>query len=108
LSGSPARARRPLLLVLVFGAFLAIIGITSTAQAVMVSLNFSTATMNTIVAGDAATVRAVLDDRVQLRFLDPAIGPTPAERAALETELAALTGPPTSSSSSSAGSTGRS
>jgi diguanylate cyclase (GGDEF)-like protein len=93
LSGSLARTRRPLLLVLVFGAFLAIIGITATAQAVMVSLNFSTATMNTIVAGDAATVRAVLDDRVQLRFLDPAIGPTPAERAALETELAALTGP---------------
>jgi diguanylate cyclase (GGDEF)-like protein len=79
--------------VLVFGAFLAIIGITATAQAVMVSLNFSTATMNTIVAGDAATVRAVLDDRVQLRFLDPSIGPTPAERIALETELAALTGP---------------
>jgi diguanylate cyclase (GGDEF)-like protein len=93
LSGSPARTRRPLLLVLVFGAFLAIIGITASAQAVMVSLNFSTATMNTIVAGDAATVRAVLDDRVQLRFLDPAIGPTPSERIALETELAALTGP---------------
>jgi diguanylate cyclase (GGDEF)-like protein len=93
LSGSLARTRRPLLLVLVFGAFLAIIGITATAQAVMVSLNFSTATMNTIVAGDAATVRAVLDDRVQLRFLDPAIGPTAAERSALETELAALTGP---------------
>ena len=93
MSGLSARTRRPLLLVLVFGAFLAIIGITATAQAVMVSLNFSTASMNTIVAGDAATVRAVLDDRVQLRFLDPAIGPTPEERAALETELAALTGP---------------
>jgi diguanylate cyclase (GGDEF)-like protein len=82
-----------MLLTLVFGAFLAIIGITATAQAVMVSLNFSTSTMNTIVAGDAATLRAVLDDRVQLRYLDPAIGPTPAERASLETQLAALTGP---------------
>jgi diguanylate cyclase (GGDEF)-like protein len=93
LSGSAPKTRRPLLLVLVFGAFLAIIGITATAQAVMVSLNFSTSTLNTIVAGDAATVRAVLDDRVQLRYLDPAIGPTAAEQTALETELAALTGP---------------
>ncbi|MEA2549081.1 MAG: hypothetical protein QOE42_1679 [Chloroflexota bacterium] len=93
LSGSRPRARRPLLLVLVFGAFLAIIGITATAQAVMVSLSVSTSTMNTIVAGDAATVRAVLDDRVQLRYLDPAVGPTTTERAALEAELAALTGP---------------
>lgn len=94
MSGSAPKARRrPLLLVLVFGVFLAIIGITATAQAVMVSLNFSTSTMNTIVAGDAATVRAVLDDRVQLRDLDPSIGPTPVERAALEAELTALTRP---------------
>jgi len=93
LSGSAPRTRRPLLLVLVFGAFLAIIGITATAQAVMVSLNFSATATNTMVAADAATVRAVLDDRVQLRYLDPAIGPTPAERQALQAELAALTGP---------------
>jgi diguanylate cyclase (GGDEF)-like protein len=93
LTGSAPRVRRPLLLVLVFGVFLAIIGITATAQAVMVSLNFSTSTMNTIVAGDAATVRAVLDDRVQMRYLDPSIGPTATERAALEAELAALTRP---------------
>jgi len=93
LSGSTPRPRRPLLLVLVFGAFLAIIGITATAQAVMVSLNFSTSTMNTIVAGDAATVRAVLDDRVKLRDLDPSGGPTDAERTAIEAELQALTGP---------------
>jgi len=93
LSGSARGTRRPLLLVLVFGVFLAIIGITATAQAVMVSLNFSASTLNTIVAGDAATVRAVLNDRVQLRYLDPAIGPTRAEQTALETELAALTAP---------------
>jgi diguanylate cyclase (GGDEF)-like protein len=91
--GSRPRTRRPLLLFLVFGAFLAIIGITATAQAVLVSLNVSTSTMNTIVASDAATVRAVLDDSVQLRFLDPAVGPTDAERAALEAQLGALTGP---------------
>jgi diguanylate cyclase (GGDEF)-like protein len=77
----------------VFGAFLAIIGITATAQAVIVSLNASTSSMNTIVASDATTVRAVLDDAVKLRFLDPAAGPTTAERAALETKLAALAAP---------------
>ena len=48
--GSQPRTRRPLLLILVFGAFLAIIGITATAQAILVSLHFSTGTLNTIVA----------------------------------------------------------
>jgi diguanylate cyclase (GGDEF)-like protein len=85
--------RRPVLLILVFGAFLAIIGVTATAQAVLVSLNVSTNDLNTIVASDAATVRAVLNDSVQLRYLDPATGPTVAERTALEVQLAALMGP---------------
>ncbi len=91
--GSQRRTRRPLLLILVFGVFLAIIGITASAQAVMVSLHFSTGTLNTVVASDAATVRAVLNDSVELRYLDPAVGPTDRERATLEQQLAALTGP---------------
>ncbi len=91
--GSQPRARRPLLLILVFGALLAIIGITATAQSVMVSLHFSTGTLNTIVESDAATVRAVLSHSVELRYLDPAIGPTTGELAELESELAALTRP---------------
>ena len=91
--GSRPRTRRPLLLILVFGAFLAIIGITATAQAILVSLHFSTGTLNTIVASDSATVRAVLNHTLQLRDLDPASGPTSASRAALEQELAALAGP---------------
>ena len=76
--GSRPRTRRPLLLILVFGAFLAIIGITATAQAILVSLHFSTGTLNTIVASDSATVRAVLNHTLQLRDLDPAAGPTSA------------------------------
>ena len=44
----------------VFGAFLAIIGITATAQVILVSLHFSTERC-TIVASDSATVRAVLN-----------------------------------------------
>ncbi len=91
--GSQRRTRRPLLLILVFGVFLAIIGITATAQSFMVSLHFSTGTLNTIVASDSATVRAVLNQSVALRYLDPAVGPTESERAALETQLAALTRP---------------
>src|SRR3954471_12416306 len=85
--GSRPAARRPLLLVLVFGAFLAIIGITATAQAALASMNLSTNTLNTIVASDATTVRAVLDDSVPARYLDPAIGPTSAEQGALERQL---------------------
>jgi diguanylate cyclase (GGDEF)-like protein len=91
--GSQPRTRRPLLLILVFGVFLAIIGITATAQSVMVSLHFSTGTLNTVVGSDSATVRAILNESVELRYLDPAAGPTERERAALEAQLAALTRP---------------
>src|SRR3954454_17066087 len=91
--GSQPRTRRPLLLILVFGAFLAIIGITATAQAILVSLHFSAGTLNTIVASDSATVRAVLNHTLQLRDLDTASGPTSASRAALQQELTALAGP---------------
>lgn len=91
--GSQPRTRRPLLLILVFGVFLAIIGITATAQAIMVSLHFSTNTLNTVVASDSATVRAVLNDSVELRYLDPASGPTDQERTVLEAQLAALSRP---------------
>ena len=91
--GSQPRTRRPLLLLLVFGAFLVIIGITATAQALMVSLHFSTGTLSTIVASDSATVRAVLNDSLKLRDLDPATPPNARDLAVLTGELAALTGP---------------
>jgi len=91
--GSQPRTRRPLLLILVFGVFLAIIGVTASAQAFMVSLHFSTGTLNTVVAGDSATVRAVLNDSVKLHYLDPAVGPSDRDRTALEAQLAALTRP---------------
>jgi diguanylate cyclase (GGDEF)-like protein len=77
MSGSRSAARpkpRSLLLALVFGAFLVIIGITATAQAALVSLHVTTSTMNATVASDAATVRAVLDDTLQLRDLQPPAG----------------------------------
>ena len=46
--GTSPRLRRPLLLVLVYGAFLALVGITATAQSVMVSAHFSTAMLNDV------------------------------------------------------------
>ena len=53
--GSQPRTRRPLLLLLVFGVFLVILGITATAQAAMISLHFSAGTLNTVAASDSAT-----------------------------------------------------
>ncbi len=91
--GSQPRTRRPLLLILVFGVFLAIIGITATAQSVMVSLHFSTGTLNTVVASDSATVRAILNESVELHYLDPAVGPSESERAGVEAQLTALIRP---------------
>ncbi len=91
--GTQPRTRRPLLLILVFGVFLGIIGITATAQSFMVSLHFSTGTLNTVVASDSATVRAILNDSVKLHYLDPATGPSVSERTALEAQLAALIRP---------------
>ena len=64
-----ASPRRPLLLVLVYGAFLALVGITATAQAVMVSAHFSTATLNDVVGSDAATTRAFVNAHVRPRGL---------------------------------------
>jgi diguanylate cyclase (GGDEF)-like protein len=92
-AGLPSRTPRPLLLVLVFGAFLAIVGITASAQALLVSVHFSTATLNSVVSSDSATVRALLNDSVRLADLDPAVGPSPAELTRLEGRLAALTRP---------------
>jgi diguanylate cyclase (GGDEF)-like protein len=88
--GSPPSARRPLLLILVFGAFLAIIGITATGQAALVSLHVSTGTLNTVVASDSAAVRAVLNDSLQLRDLEPG-GATAATQARIGADLRSMT-----------------
>jgi diguanylate cyclase (GGDEF)-like protein len=91
--GSRTHAPRPVLLGIVFGAFLAIIGITATAQSVLVGAHFSTATINDVVGSDAATVRAFVNAFVTPGVLDPAGGASPAEIAGLETRLASLLGP---------------
>ena len=63
--GSRVHPPRPILLLLVFGAFLAIIGITAAAQSVLVGAHFSTSTLNAIVGSDAATTRAFVNAYVQ-------------------------------------------
>src|SRR5262245_46521175 len=87
--GTSPRPRRPLLLVLVYGAFLALVGITATAQAVMVSAHFSSASLTDVVGGDAATTRAFVNAHVREGDFDAGV---PAARvAALEAQLATLT-----------------
>src|SRR4051812_3001388 len=91
--GSRPGTRRPPLLILVFGAFLVVIGITATAQAVIVSLHFSAGTLNTVVASDSATVRAVLNDSLTVADLAPAADVAGPRLRGLDAKLTALTGP---------------
>jgi len=92
--GTQPRIRRPVLLLLVYGAFLALVGITATAQAAMVSAHFSTATLNDVVGSDAATIRAFVNAHLDVRFLDgSASSTTPAQLSDLERGLATLAGP---------------
>jgi diguanylate cyclase (GGDEF)-like protein len=92
--GSEPRIRRPILLILVYGVFLALVGITATAQAVIVSQHFNVATLNDIVGSDSATTRAFVNAYVQRRYLDgPSGGASPDEVARLEAQLATLPRP---------------
>lgn len=90
--GTRIRPRRPILLMLVFGAFLAIIGITASAQSVLVGTHFSTSTLNDIVGSDAATVRAFVNAYVRPADFAPT-GPDPSSLPRLESQLATLVRP---------------
>ena len=92
--GSEPQSRRPILLILVFGAFLALLGITATAQAVMVSTHFSASALNDVVGSDSATTRAFVNAYVQPRYLDQGgQGVTAEELVRLQAQLATLTRP---------------
>ncbi|HEX7471527.1 MAG TPA: hypothetical protein VF323_00460, partial [Candidatus Limnocylindrales bacterium] len=80
--------RRPVLLILVFGAFLTIIGVTALGQAMVVSGGFSTTALKSIVGSDAATVRGFANAYVSPADLVPA--PSTDRATALQTDLAAL------------------
>ncbi len=90
--GTEIRARRPILLVLVLGAFLALVGITASAQALMVSSHFAIGALNDVVGSDAATTRAFVNAYVDPGVLAADGGSTAAVRR-LEAQLATLVRP---------------
>ncbi|HUP54893.1 MAG TPA: hypothetical protein VM408_05255, partial [Methylomirabilota bacterium] len=96
--GTRQRFSRPTLLILVFGAFIALVGITAAAQALMVGAHFSAATLTNVVSSDAATTRAFVNAYVRPSDLaaaptvpNPAAGPL--IRTKLEAQLATLIRP---------------
>ena len=93
--GTHPRLSRPTLLILVFGAFIALVGITAAAQAYMVGAHFQAATLNDVVSSDAATTRAFVNAYVQPADLAtaPAIADPGAAPTKLEGQLATLTRP---------------
>ncbi len=87
--GAERRVPRPILLVLVYGIFLVIVGVTATAQTFMVSANFSQSTLQSIVGTDAALIRAFVNGNVEPADLDPGTMSS-ARRSLLEERLALL------------------
>jgi diguanylate cyclase (GGDEF)-like protein len=89
--GSLPRVPRPIILILVYGVFLVLVGITATAQSTLVSSHFSVSTMNAVVGSDAATTRAFVNAYIPPSYLVPAGTPTGTDLATLEARLASLT-----------------
>jgi diguanylate cyclase (GGDEF)-like protein len=90
LFGSPFRSlRRPVLLIVVFGFFLMVVGLTALSQAIVVSTQSSQTVLSAIVGSDAATVRGFVNG--YLRPADLVPGGLPVARAAtLQTQLATI------------------
>jgi len=90
LFGTRVRAPRPVLLILVYGAFLAVVGAAATAQSILVGAHFNSATLTGLVGSDAATVRAFVNAYVPPADLTSARSLTDAEVGRLEAQLATL------------------
>ena len=89
--GSEPRIRRPVLLLLVYGAFLVLVGVTASAQASMVTSHFTEAATNAVVGGDVASVRVLVAGDLLTGSDLTATGVPDAERQAkLQTVLASL------------------
>lgn len=65
LFGSQVRMSRPYLLMIVFGLLLVIVGVTATAQTVLVGFHVSNASLNATISSDAATIRTFVNGVVQ-------------------------------------------
>jgi diguanylate cyclase (GGDEF)-like protein len=74
--GDRPRPPRPVLLTIVFGVLLAIVGVTATSQAVMVTVYASTSTLQATVESDLATIRGFVHQGLDQRILaDDALPP---------------------------------
>jgi diguanylate cyclase (GGDEF)-like protein len=72
LFGTPFRSlRRPVLLIVVFGFFLMVVGLTALSQAIIVSTQSSQTLLSAIVGSDAATVRGFVNGYLQTADLAP-------------------------------------
>jgi diguanylate cyclase (GGDEF)-like protein/putative nucleotidyltransferase with HDIG domain len=93
--GTDPQRRRPVLLLIVYGVFLAVVGITAAAQAVLVSAHFQAGALNDIVSSDSATIRAFVNANLQPHHLEAGTtgGASADELATLERRLATLLRP---------------
>jgi len=82
--------RRPTLFILVYSLCLVLVGITASAQAGVITIQYQQTALESVVANDAGLVRAVVNAEVRLSDLPPA-GPTDARRVELAAVLHALT-----------------
>ncbi|MGZ8502519.1 MAG: bifunctional diguanylate cyclase/phosphohydrolase, partial [Candidatus Limnocylindrales bacterium] len=88
MSGKRTAARKPILLLLVFGVFLGIVGITAFSQAILISTDFSTSVLESYIGNDAATVRGIATAFV--RPSDLVVGSTTPTAALLQGQLDSL------------------
>jgi len=88
-SHASPRTKRPVLLLLVYGAVLVIVGITATSQAGVVSARFSSAALAAVIESDTAAVRGLVNRDLLASDL-MAGGPTSERLAAIERALATL------------------
>ena len=86
--GTAPRMPRPVLLVLVYGIFLMIVGVTAVAQTFMVSASYSQTTMQSIVSTDAALIRSFVNGAILPSDLQGSL--TPDRRAELEAAVSLL------------------
>jgi diguanylate cyclase (GGDEF)-like protein len=84
------RAVRPILLLLVLGAFLVIVGVTATGQAALVTADSSTTVLNTTVGADTDAVRMFVGLTLSQSDLEPG-GLSAARRAVLQYALSRMT-----------------
>jgi diguanylate cyclase (GGDEF)-like protein len=86
--GARSRAQRPVLLMIVFGLFLLIVGVTTLGQAALIAGQISSATIRATVASDAAVVRTFVNTMVKPADLGDAV--TPSRAAMVQKALASI------------------